>query len=178
MGRGVCAMSAITAIRIRDRYARGVTIVEALVALVVLSVGMLGIASLYVSSLKAERSAQIRVQAVTLVSDMADRIRANAPARDFYGMAKYGGNPGTHDCVASAAFCSTTALAEDDLARWADSAKALPGTPTAPQATVVYTAAAKAGQPDRFQIVVAWREPGDKVDVTYQNNLEIIPGQP
>jgi len=172
-------MSAISAIRMHGRYARGVTIVEALVALVVLSVGMLGIASLYVSSLKAERSAQIRVQAVTLVSDMGDRIRANAPARDFYGMKKYGGNPVTHDCVASAtAFCSVTTLAEDDLARWVDSAKALPGTPTAPKATVVYTAAATAGQPDRFQIVVAWREPGDKADVTYQNNLEIIPGQP
>ena len=159
--------------------ARGVTIVEVLVALVVLSVGMLGIASLYVSSLKAERSAQIRVQAVTLVSDMADRIRANAPARDFYGLAKYSGKPVTHGCVATdAVYCSTTALAEDDLARWLVSASALPGTPTAPKGTVVYTAGAGAGQPDRFQIVVAWREPGDKQDVTYQNNLEIIPGQP
>ena len=167
--------------RAKSRHARGVTIVEALVALVVLSVGMLGIASLYVSSLKAERSAQIRGQAVTLVSDMADRIRANAPAREYYGVAKYdGGKPATRGCVATdKVFCSTAMLAEDDLARWLESAKVLPGPPVDnPKGTVVYTAGASAGQPDRFQIVVAWREPGDKSDVRYENNLEIIPGQP
>lgn len=62
----------------------GFSIVEALVALVVLSIGMLGIAALYVESLRAGRSAIYRTQAVNLASDMADRIRANRNARASY----------------------------------------------------------------------------------------------
>ena len=58
----------------------GFSIVEALVALVVLSVGMLGIAALYVESLRAGRSAVYHTQAVNLAADMADRIRANRMA--------------------------------------------------------------------------------------------------
>ena len=56
------------------RRERGITMVESLVALVILSVGMLGIAGLYVTGIKAGRSALLRTQAVNLASDMADRI--------------------------------------------------------------------------------------------------------
>jgi type IV pilus assembly protein PilV len=166
------------------KHERGVSMVEALVALVVLSVGMLGIASLYVSSLQAERTALIRGHAVYLVSDMADRIRANALAREFYGVAKHGGKPATQSCAPEKdkedKNCSVEQLAQDDLARWIDSVtKTLPGTPANnPQATVVFTAGTGAGQPDRFRIAVAWREPGDTKDLVYENNLEIIPGLP
>ena len=173
------------AMREMSRRQRGVTMVESLVALVVLSVGMLGIASLYVSSLKAERTALIRTQAVNLVSDMADRIRANIPAGVAYSVAKYSGAPKKYGCVAGTENCSIAELAEDDLARWLDLVKtgglgalALPGTPTKPKATVEFTPATGAGLPDRYRIAVAWREPGDTSDLIYENTLEIIPGKP
>jgi len=51
--------------------------VEVLVALIVLSIGMLGIAALYLEGLRATRDALVRTQAVALTADMADRIRAN-----------------------------------------------------------------------------------------------------
>ena len=63
---------------------RGFTIVEALVALVVLAVGMLGIASLYVTTLRASGSAMSRMQAINLASDLGDRIRANRTAEAAY----------------------------------------------------------------------------------------------
>ena len=47
---------------------RGVTMIEALVALVVLSLGMLGIATLYLTTLRAARSAITRMQAVNLLT--------------------------------------------------------------------------------------------------------------
>ena len=59
---------------------RGISMVEALVALVVIAVGMLGIAGLYLSSLQASRSAKLRSYAVELASSIADRIRANRDA--------------------------------------------------------------------------------------------------
>ena len=155
---------------------RGVTMVEALVALVVLSVGMLGIAGLYVSSLRAERTAQLRTYAIALVNDMIDRIRANAQARSAYNLAT--ATPAVMNCIAAATPtpCKTEDLAAEDLKVWTDAAKAfLPGG----KGTVVYTAAASTGLPDTYAITVQWTEPGDgpngaPLTLSYSNALSMI----
>ena len=62
----------------------GFSLVEVLIALVVMSVGMLGIAGLYVQSLQAGRTSMFRHHAVTIAGDVADRIRANPTAGIAY----------------------------------------------------------------------------------------------
>lgn len=62
------------------RAQRGITLVEVLVTLVVLSIGLLGIAMLQMNSLNANHSAYMRSQAVNLAYDMTDRMRANRQA--------------------------------------------------------------------------------------------------
>jgi len=168
----------------RECRQHGFTIVESLVALVVLSVGMLGIAGLYVSSLQAGRTALSRTQAVSLVNDMIDRIRANASARDAYDMDTYSDAPVVRGCVTTNN-CSTGLLAEDDLARWVTATQgALPGTPTA---NVEVTLAAATGRPDRYQVTVTWQEAGNETardaagalqNLSYTGNLSIIPAAP
>jgi type IV pilus assembly protein PilV len=156
------------------RRARGITMVEALVALVVLSVGMLGIASLYVASLQAGRTALLRTQAITLVNDMADRIRANGLARDAYDTAKgVGGAPADNDCVASEDDnnCSFTELAKDDLARWLD---VIPDTLPGGAGAVTVDRSAVITKPDTYVVRVEWQEPGDTEKLSYQMNLSII----
>ncbi|MGE0581484.1 MAG: type IV pilus modification protein PilV [Steroidobacteraceae bacterium] len=151
---------------------RGFTMVESLVALVVLSVGLLGIAGLYVTSLRTGRTAMIRTQAVNLVSDMGDRIRANGRGRAAYATATYSGGPVEHDCVVNAN-CSGAELAEDDLARWIASVDAtLPG----PVATVEFTPAAATGLPDQFQISLTWQEARESF--SYQTSTFLIPVTP
>lgn len=155
---------------------RGVTMVEALVALVVLSVGMLGIAGLYVSSLRAERTAQLRTQAVTLVNDMIDRIRANAQARAGYDLSK--ATPATNGCVAGdpPKPCKTEDMAAEDLQIWTDATKStLPGG----KGSIVYGPAASTGLPDTYTVSVQWNEPGEGKDgapltLTYTNSLSLI----
>lgn len=55
----------------------GMTLVEVLVALVVLSVGLLGIAAMQAVGLRSMASAGSRSQATLLAYDIVDRMRAN-----------------------------------------------------------------------------------------------------
>jgi type IV pilus assembly protein PilV len=55
----------------------GFTLVETLVALVVLSVGLLGVAGLQIFGLRGNMSAASRTQATYFADDIIDRMRAN-----------------------------------------------------------------------------------------------------
>jgi type IV pilus assembly protein PilV len=163
------------------RRSRGMTLVESLVALVVLSVGMLGIAGLMLTGISSNRSALYRTQAVNLASDMAERIRANASARVAYDSLAYGGAPTLQDCAPTAngagSNCTAAQLAEDDLARWIASIRsALPAFRGEPaQGDVQVIPAGVAGQPDTYRINVSWQEPREQTPFSYQADLAILP---
>ena len=91
----------------------GFTLVEVLIALVVLAVGMLGIAALYIEGLRASRTALVRSEAVVLATNMADRIRANLEAGAAYAGAP-AANPNVN-CVAGGGGCSPQEMAAHDL---------------------------------------------------------------
>ncbi|MEX2496947.1 MAG: type IV pilus modification protein PilV [Woeseia sp.] len=59
---------------------RGLTLVEILIALLILSIGLLGLAGLQTMSLKFNTSSYYRTQATALAYDLADRMRANRQA--------------------------------------------------------------------------------------------------
>ncbi|ADC70728.1 type IV pilus modification protein PilV [Thioalkalivibrio sp. K90mix] len=56
---------------------RGVTLIEVLVALVVLSIGVIGLAALQAQALQLNQGAYMRAQATNLAYDIADRMRTN-----------------------------------------------------------------------------------------------------
>jgi len=59
------------------RSAAGFSLIEVLVALVVLSVGLLGLAALQSNAVEFNHDAYLRSQATILAYDIADRMRAN-----------------------------------------------------------------------------------------------------
>jgi type IV pilus assembly protein PilV len=147
---------------------RGLSIVEALVALVVISVGMIGIAALYLSSLQASRSAKLRSQAVQLVGSIADRIRANRDAAAAYDTSKV--TPALQDCATKN--CTAANLALDDLARWlADLKAAMPGG-TAVTGTVIVIDRARPNS-DNYLITVTWREANADTDYSYVLSMNL-----
>ncbi len=163
------------AIRIRAA-SRGFSIVEALVALVVLSIGMLGIAALYVESLRAGRSAIYRTQAVNLASDMADRIRANRQGRNSYALPAGAAAPSPQTCSPPGTMnCTAQQLAQDDLAQWVASIAAqLPGNGARPASGIVtVTPSAGAPLPSEYTIQVTWFEPGEAQPLSYVLNMQI-----
>jgi type IV pilus assembly protein PilV len=96
---------------------RGFSLIEVLVAMVILAVGLLGVAGLFANSLKSADNAYLHSQAVVLAYDMSDRIRANPSA-----LAKYGQTPPTtitNNCRNST--CTPAALASADLYEWNNS---------------------------------------------------------
>lgn len=58
----------------------GVGMIEVLVTLVILSIGLLGLAALQLTGLRSNSSAGARSAATMLANDMADRMRANPKA--------------------------------------------------------------------------------------------------
>jgi type IV pilus assembly protein PilV len=87
--------------------ARGFTLIEVLVALVVLSIGLLGLASLQLSSLRWNHGASLRSQATLLAYDIVDRMRANQVAA----------RNGEYD-VGFGATGTAGTVAGDDRIRW------------------------------------------------------------
>ena len=102
---------------IKRKNQRGTTLIETLVALVVLSVGLLGIAALQMTSLRNNRGAHLRSQAQVMAYDITDRMRANRTdaLADAY-------------VIALAATPTGAGLVLTDLQQWKNTlAAALPG---------------------------------------------------
>jgi len=148
------------------RRMAGITMVETLVALVVISVGMLGIAGLYLSSLKAGRSANLRIQALNLASEMADRIRANRNGLANY-VATAAATGTQHACAA--ANCSTKDIAENDIYIWKQAISA--ALPANANGQINFVDVADP-DPDRYVILLTWREAGEDVDSTFSMSVE------
>ena len=95
--------SASAAHRRAARRCRGVSMVEALVAALIVAIGLMGVAGLIVESLQNGHGALLRTQAVNLVSDMQERIRANPLGADAYDCAQYASGPSLLGCAPSGA---------------------------------------------------------------------------
>lgn len=97
---------------------RGFTLVEMLVALVVLTIGMLGVVGMQLQAMRYNTDAYLRTQATTLAYDIMDRMRANRGAA-IAGLYAYTARPsGTiADCTAQ---CSSDEMARYDVAAWYD----------------------------------------------------------
>lgn len=149
----------------QERYMtqRGFSLVEVLIALVIMSVGMLGIAGLYVQSMQAGRTSMLRHHAVTLAGDVADRIRANPRAGIAYEGAALNGN-----CVSGVADCDEVAMAGHDILLWQEQA-----ADTLPAGAVEVTYD-DSGTPPTYTIDVTWSEPGATVQPEYSITIPVL----
>ncbi len=106
-----------------DRFAqRGFSLIEVLVALLVLSVGLLGLAALQTTGLAFNHQSYERTQAVLQAYDIIDRMRANKSGTGgtinaAYDSVALGNQPTVPvDCATSS--CTGANLATYDINRW------------------------------------------------------------
>lgn len=95
----------------------GFSLIEVLVALLVLSIGLLGLAALQVTGIRFNHQSYQRTQATVLIYEIVDRMRANPQALGSYVIAIGAGTP-TAATNCDTASCSITDLATYDLNRW------------------------------------------------------------
>ncbi len=100
------------------RASRGASLLEASVALLIVSVGLLGVAALYRQSALAARSAQMRATAVQLATNLAERMRANPAAGTAYDDARSGAGGESFPCQQNGGGCSPEQMSRQDKAEW------------------------------------------------------------
>lgn len=167
----------------------GVSMIELLVAVLVMGIGVLGITALQMVSLQNNRAALYRAEAVQLAYDMMDRIRANPAgatvAGEAYNDVDIGDVPAEPSVNCNDAVCNQADMVEYDLAVWKcslggfndeDVCEDLRGADALPAAD------AQPGLPDGdgsiavdnatglITVVVRWQEPnGDARTITIES---------
>ena len=145
---------------LKRNRSQGFTLLEVLVAMVVLSIGLLGLSGLQTSSLRNNHSAFLRSQATLLSNDIIDRMRANsdsALAGDYD--IDYAATPTSSTCTSG---CSATDVANIDLGEWRAYLARLPGREGQIDVPVP-------GEPNVAEVRVRWADTRDS-----SNKLEIV----
>lgn len=127
----------------------GIALLEALMALLILAFGVLGLLWLHQQALMQQRQQLMRAIAMGLADDLAERMTLNAPQRALYAKA-WGSS------MTTAPDCATTACTRQDLAGWdmQQLQQALSNQLPEGDATVF----ALPSDPNGWGIVMAWRD--------------------
>jgi len=102
-------------------HSAGFSLFEVLIALVVLSVGLLGLASLQGQSISSSYNAHLRTQATSLAQSMVDRMRANreyAMLSTNHYHTEFSTPPPAVSVDCNSAICSQANMALFDVKEW------------------------------------------------------------
>jgi type IV pilus assembly protein PilV len=156
------------------RKNKGFTLLEALVGFLILSIGMLGIASLQAISLKAGKTSVYASVATMKVDELFESMRANPSA-----LASYTGAGANNACDVNV--CNPDMLAAEDVFWWKQNITA--GLPAAATTVVTVTPAVAPSKLATVKVDVSWKERDkdaatgsvDKIFTTTANICTAIP---
>lgn len=141
------------------RLQRGISLIEALVAMLVLALGVLGMAGIQARTMTSTRVTHLRAEAVRAAEDLLDRIQANTeikhvrPNDNPYVTAL--GEPPEPERDCAQAPCNGAQLAAFDLSQWkAQLARTLPSGDA-----MVFASDTDANQ---LGILISWTEASAK----------------
>lgn len=149
---------------------RGVSLIESLVAIVVMSLGILGILGVQMRTLADTQTSVRRAQAIRLIEDLSERMKVNPSA--LGSMASY--TTAWNNTPTSPADCKTTAcnsgqLAVYDLVQWKQSVKNT--LPSADANVFVVADETDAANRRQLGVMISWRENERESTADYTNPL-------
>ncbi len=155
---------------------RGISLLESLVAIVVMALGILGIVGVQMRTLSDTQTSVRRAQAIRLIEDLSERMKINPNALGNLNnyVSPFIAEPAPGDCSSG---CGHSAQASYDLAVWKQTVK---NTLPLGQASVFLAPGEGwAANPNRRQlgVVISWREnERDTSDSTdekkYKDNID------
>jgi type IV pilus assembly protein PilV len=136
----------------RASHTHGFTLLEVMVAMLIFSIGLLGLAGLHVAGLSNNKTADLRGLAVIMTYDMAERIRANnnGASGNYDAVSTAAAAAPGSNCVTSTSCNTSASIALWDIFEWKSTlATAMPsGTGTI----------TRANTSSPFVITVMWDE--------------------
>ena len=160
---------------------RGISLIESLIAIVVVALGILGIVGVQLRTLSDTQTSVRRAQAIHLIEDLSERLKVNPNALQNLGnyAMTWGTNPtGAPDCKTIA--CTTVQIVQYDLQVW----KTLLNNTLAPQAATPAAATALAdatifipadetvaSNRRQLGVMIRWRENEKTTDNDFRNPI-------
>jgi type IV pilus assembly protein PilV len=156
---------------------RGFFLIEALIALLIFTLGILGMIGMGATAVGAQTDARYRSDAATLADEIAGHIQLNADRSTLVNLQNsldgFQHQPGGGNCVFNGAPSGDAALLAvlNKVVNVGPGLPGLPGTTAATQQILINTTAAGF---NRVQITICWQAPTDIVPrshvfVTYVN---------
>ena len=139
-----------------SKFQRGISLIESLVAMVVVALGILGILGVQMRTLTDTSTTVRRAQAIRLIEDLGERMKTNPNALGNLSayVSAFSAEPTVGNCAAG---CDSAQLAAYDLAVWKKAIKA--SLPLGRASVFVPPAESGAGvQGRQLGVVIAWRE--------------------
>jgi type IV pilus assembly protein PilV len=136
---------------------KGFTLIEVLIAFIVLTVGLLGTVALQTSAKQASYDANQRSAALALANDIVERIRANDTVDVVANYSKtfsYLDTPVEKNCLNTQ--CSSSNIAEYDLFQWVKALRVADNTGSLANGIVCIMPSAD-GAGINLRVVVAWQ---------------------
>ncbi len=138
----------------------GFTLVEVLVATVILSLGLLGLAGMQTASMRYNQGAYLRSQATVVANDIIDRMRTNqdgVTTGNYDALDSRDDAPDDQGCATAP--CTSAQIASQDIREWTDhfqdvyglGAAYTPTLPTGAFGTVINNA-------NTYSVTVTWSE--------------------
>jgi len=151
-----------TKMQTRIKGHQGMTLLEVLIAVIILSVGLLGVAGLQTTNLRNSQSAHQKTMAVLLASGMAERIRANRV------LALTGSFALSKTC---SSLSSTGSIQQLEQKNWIDEIRSSLGSVATTCGEVTYNAGTRT-----YIVTVYWDDSkalGGRVDSTVRNLVSL-----
>jgi type IV pilus modification protein PilV len=155
---------------------KGFTLIEVFISMIILAIGLLGLASLQIVALRESQDAYTMQQAVLLATDMQARMRSNSDI-DWLTI-----SPNTSNICTKTSPCTKAQLASNDYGEWTQNAKqSLPADATVEiqLSSSVNKAPCVGSTPKSLCLITSWARTNAKKSGFFSQNatfyLEIIP---
>ena len=148
----------------------GFSLLEMLITVVVVSIGLLGLAGLQFQGLRAANSAQTHTLATLLTQDISDRLHANRSVVTSYDGITLDSTTGVSlikDCAVLSNDCSPSELRDFDLYQWYQLIVPTAGSPLLPNLSISISLTGINGfAVGSFRSILQWGDPSGPQSLT------------